>query len=249
MVNAQPPFADVPCVAMADALPARFGPGPRPVVQTSVVDQVIREVRRSVLDGSLPPGSPVSITELSNRLNVSHIPVREALRRLEGEGLIELRRSRSAVVAPLSREDLEDVFRLRGLLEADAYARAVKLFTPEEIEELEAAYDALTIRPGDDAESLAERHTHFHRLLAAPAASEWDWRLLDIVWQANDRYLYLILGELVERAPNQFRDNHKRFMDAVRERSPKGARAAVMGHLKDGIRLIGPQLERSATEG
>ena len=210
---------------------------------TSVVDLVIREVRRSILDGSLPPGSPVSITELSERLEVSHIPVREALRRLEGEGLVELRRSRSAVVAPLSREDFEDVFHLRGLLEADVYARAVKLFTAEDVEELEAAFAALAIRPEDDLESLSARHVEFHRLLARPAASEWDRRLLDLIWQANERYMFLILGELMEDRPTVFRDAHLPFMEAVRSRSPRAARSAVTAHLGHGLGLIGPRLE------
>src|SRR5919206_2910505 len=92
--------------------PSRVNPGPRPVAQKSVVELVIDEVRRSILEGSLPPGAPVSIADLSSRLEVSHIPVREALRRLEGEGLIELRRSRSAVVASMTAEDLDHVFRL-----------------------------------------------------------------------------------------------------------------------------------------
>lgn len=229
--------------------PARALPGPRPVVGTSVVDLVIREVRRSILDGSLPPGAPVSIADLSERLAVSHIPVREALRRLEGEGLVELRRSRSAVVSPLSREDFEDVFRLRGLLEADAYARAITAFTDEDVEELEAAFAALAIRPGDELEGVSARHLEFHRLLARPAASEWDRRLLDLIWQANERYMFLILGELAEDDPVVFRDAHLPFLEAVRSRSPRAARAAVTAHLEHGLSLIGPRLERLSDTG
>src|SRR3954454_10917012 len=148
---------DILFMAVADpALNSSRSPsGPRPVAQKSVVELVIDEVRRAILEGSLAPGAPVSIAELSSRLEVSHIPVREALRRLEGEGLIELRRSRSAVVAPLSRKDFEDIFHLRGVLEADSYARAVKLWTAEDLDELDAAYQALAIRPGDDVESVS----------------------------------------------------------------------------------------------
>src|SRR3954467_7718148 len=105
-------------MAVADPLMNQTS-GPRPVAQKSVVELVIDEVRRAILEGSLAPGAPVSIAELSSRLEDSHIPVREALRRLEGEGLIELRRSRSAVVAALSTDDLEHVFRLRALIEGD----------------------------------------------------------------------------------------------------------------------------------
>ena len=181
--------------------------GLRPVAQRSVVDLVIDEVRSwSILDGSLRPGEPVSIAELSARLEVSHIPVREALRRLESEGLVELRPSRSAVVAPRSRQDLSDVFSLRELLEADVMARAVKLYTDADLAAIEQAWGRLQIDPADNAESLSARHTAFHNLLLRPAANEWDWRLLDITWQAGERYMFLILAEtLAERRPNSGR--------------------------------------------
>jgi DNA-binding GntR family transcriptional regulator len=222
---------------------ARISPGPRPVAQKSVVELVIDEVRRSILEGSLPPGSPVSIAELSTRLQVSHIPVREALRRLEGEGLIELRRSRSAVVASLSPEDLRHVFHLRSLLEADLMARAVKAYTDQDIEKIEAAYDALGRRPDDSAEDLAARHTFFHHLLYAPAASDWDWRLYDILWQAGERYMYLILGStLLDGSPTLFREVHTDLLEAARARSVRRARKAVTDHLQSGIELVGPKL-------
>ncbi len=222
--------------------------GPRPVAQRSVVDLVIDEVRRSILDGSLRPGAPVSIAELSTRLEVSHIPVREALRRLESEGLIELRRSRSAVVAPLSREDLANVFHLRELLESDAMARAVKIYTDDDLAAIEQAWAHLEILPQDDAESLSARHTALHNLLLRPAANEWDWRLLDVTWQAGERYMFLILAETLAETPTQFRDVHRDLVDAAIARSPRAARKAVKEHLDSGLDLIGPALETIADD-
>ena len=219
--------------------------GPRPVAQRSVVDLVIDEVRRSILDGSLRPGAPVSIAELSARLEVSHIPVREALRRLESEGLIELRRSRSAVVAPLSREDLANVFYLRELLEGDVMARATKLYTDADLAAIETAWERLKIQPDDDAESLSARHAAFHNLLLRPAANEWDWRLLDVTWQAGERYMFLILAETLAEKPTTFRDVHRDLVDAALARSPRAARRAVKEHLASGLDLIGPALDRS----
>ena len=219
--------------------------GLRPVAQRSVVDLVIDEVRRSILDGSLRPGAPVSIAELSARLEVSHIPVREALRRLESEGLVELRPSRSAVVAPLSRQDLSDVFNLRELLEADVMARAVKLYTDADLAAIEQAWGRLQIDPADNAESLSARHTAFHNLLLRPAANEWDWRMLDITWQAGERYMFLILAETLAETPTQFRDVHRDLADAALHRSPRQARKAVKEHLRSGVELIGPALDRA----
>jgi DNA-binding GntR family transcriptional regulator len=228
---------------------SRYNPGPRPVAQKSVVELVIDEVRRSILEGSLPPGSPVSIADLSNRLQVSHIPVREALRRLEGEGLIELRRSRSAVVASLTSEDLRNVFHLRSLIEADMMARAVKEYSDQDIKRIEAAYDALERRPDDTAEDQSARHTAFHNLLYAPAASDWDWRVYEILWQAGERYMYLILGSLLfDGSPTHFRDVHTDLLDAARRRSVRLARKAVSEHLRLGIEHVGARLSKASSD-
>jgi DNA-binding GntR family transcriptional regulator len=208
-----------------------------------VVDLVIEEVRRSILEGALAPGAPVSIAELSSRLQVSHIPVREALRRLEGEGLIELRRSRSAVVASLTVDDLAHVFHLRTLIESDLMARAVKRYSDEDLARLDAAYAALDRLPDDTAEDLAARHTEFHRLLYGPGASEWDWRVHDILWQAGERYMYLILGStMLSMGPTRFREVHDDLVEAARSRSVRAARKAVADHLRSGIELLGTKL-------
>ena len=210
-------------------MPARDGV--RPVSQRSIVELVIEEVRRSILDGSLAPGAPVSIAELAARLGVSHIPVREGLRRLEGEGLVELRPGRSAVVAPLSAGDLESVLRLRGLLEADAFTRSLPLYGAPELDALGAAHAALAVRADDDAEALSTRHTEFHRLLVRPGATAWDLRLLDLLWQAHARYLQAALARSLAGAPNALRDGHAALLAAARERSARGARRAMAEHL------------------
>jgi DNA-binding GntR family transcriptional regulator len=226
----------------------RTPPGPRPVAKQSIVDLVIEQVRRSILDGSLQPGSQVSIADLSAQMNVSHIPVREALRRLEGEGLVELRRGRSAVIAPLSGEDLADVFGMRALVEAELMAEAAKRYGAEDVAAIEAAYERLGVRPGDDPESLSSRHVEFHRLLVEPAATEWSRRLLDMLWQAGERYMFLVLAESLVGSPTYFRDEHAGLLEAVRQRSPRAARRAVREHLEGGVELIGSTLARASRD-
>src|SRR5271156_2194957 len=89
----------------------------------SAVDRVTAEIRRGVLNGALKAGSSFSIADLSTQLGVSHIPVREALRRLETQGIITLRPGRSAIVNPLDRDELRSLYRLRKLIECDLAAR------------------------------------------------------------------------------------------------------------------------------
>ena len=90
---------------------------------SSAVDLVTSEIRRAVLTGALPAGEQFSIRDLAAQLGVSHIPIREALRRLESQGLIVLRQARSASVAPLSTGDLAAIYRLRYVDRAAAGRR------------------------------------------------------------------------------------------------------------------------------
>lgn len=222
--------------------------GPRRVVTQSLVDLVLEEVRRSILDGSLAPGAAVSIAELSDRLGVSHIPVREALRRLEGEGLVVLRRGRAATVAPLSRRDLEEVLELRALVEADTLARAVRLYTPRDLAAIEQAWELLHIGPDDDVEAIFSRHQEFHRVLVRPAADEWRRRILDILWQAGERYVrLLIISSDSSPNPDRVRDAHTALLEAARSRSAREIRRAALDHSQAAITLVGRLLTHSVT--
>ena len=98
---------------------------------SSAVDLVTSEIRRAVLTGALPAGEQFSIRDLAAQLGVSHIPIREALRRLESQGLIVLRQARSASVAPLSTSDLEAIYRLRYLIELPLAGASAGATQPE----------------------------------------------------------------------------------------------------------------------
>src|SRR6478735_9138438 len=92
---------------------------------SSAVDLVTAEIRRAVLTGALAAGQQFSIRDLAAQLGVSHIPIREALRRLESQGLVILRQARSAEVASLTTADLEAIYRLRYLIEPPLAAASV----------------------------------------------------------------------------------------------------------------------------
>src|SRR5215207_7197471 len=111
--------------------------GVRPVARgASVADMVTDEIRRSILSGDLRPGEEFSLRKLAERLDVSFIPVREALRRLEGQGLVVVGKGRSSYVAPLGHDDLHGIYRLRRQLAPEIAGRACKLITPTELDQL-----------------------------------------------------------------------------------------------------------------
>jgi DNA-binding GntR family transcriptional regulator len=104
-----------------------------------VADQVMTELRRSILSGALAPGREFSLRELAEMLQVSIIPVREALRSLENQGLVQMRPGRSAVVAPLDLDELQSIYRLRRRLEPEIAQRSCRLLSAAELDRLQLA--------------------------------------------------------------------------------------------------------------
>ncbi|AHH18582.1 putative transcriptional regulator, GntR family [Nocardia nova SH22a] len=207
----------------------------RPVVSAdSAVDRVTAEIRRGVLNGSLAPGSKFSIAELSTELGVSHIPVREALRRLEAQGLVTLRRGRSAQVSPLDREEFRSIYRLRKLIEPDLAARACPQLTGDD---LDTAAHLLKeyIDSSRDSDELWELHQQFHLTLLRPALTGWDMRILDQLWHASDRYTRVVYETYNVDADERHRREiaHRILIDAARTGSPSELRNAVAEHLAE----------------
>src|ERR1700753_4322161 len=95
------------------------------------------ELRRSILSGALAPGREFSLREVAEMLQVSIIPVREALRSLESQGLVHMRPGRSVVVAPLDLDELHGIYRLRRRLEPEIAQRSCRLLSAAELDRLE----------------------------------------------------------------------------------------------------------------
>jgi len=219
--------------ARADARPTN-NPAPPARLRSvagadSTVDRVATEVRRAVLDGSLAPGSSFSISELAEQLGVSHIPVREALTRLDAQGLIILRRGRSAVVAPLDREELCGIYRLRRRIEPDLAARSAELLTSRDVAELRRLFDAIG-DPDVDVDGLWHTHHEFHLVLLRPVASAWDLRILEQLWRAADRYTRIVFDSSPQRRVERHAA-HQALVTAAASGSPADLARAVDDHL------------------
>jgi DNA-binding GntR family transcriptional regulator len=200
----------------------------------SVVDRVTADVRRAVLSGALPPGRTFSTAELSAQLGVSHIPVREALRRLDEQGLVLLRPGRKAMIRPLSRDELRAIFRLRRLIEPDLAARSVSMLREGDITHASELLNRY-IHGSDNIDELWAYHHELHLALLRPAASEWDLRIVSQLWHASDRYTRLVFDPYDVSAPDrESRESaHRALLAAARSGSPAEIRQAVSEHLSD----------------
>ena len=202
----------------------------RPIESRSVADQVMTELRRSILSGALAPGREFSLRELAEMLQVSIIPVREALRSLENQG--QMRPGRSAVVAPLDLDELQSIYRLRRRLEPEIAQRSCRLLSDAELDrlELEAAEFGDAHRTMNE---IYDSHHTFHLALLAPAATSWDLRILSTLWRASERYVRIGWG-MLDPDPHEHERrtlHHQELVEAFRQRDPEIASAAVLQHL------------------
>lgn len=195
-------------------------------------DQVTAELRRSILSGALKPGQSLSLRSLAEQLDVSFIPVRDALRVLEGEGLVIKPSGRSATVAPLDLEEFHAIYRVRRMLEPALARQSCASLSDAELDRLhQAAADfGGAARSMDD---IYDDHRAFHMALLAPAASTWDERILMMLWRAGERYVRIGFG-LLDPSPGEHerrQEAHQFLINEFRKRDPEAAAKALDEHL------------------
>ncbi|TYL46047.1 GntR family transcriptional regulator [Nocardioides sp. BGMRC 2183] len=213
--------------------------GVRPIAHHSLVDRVTDELHRAILNGDLAPGSTVSIVDLCERFDISHIPVREALRRLESEGVISLRPGRSALVASVTLEELENIYQLRKLIESDLCVRAGASMTEERLQDAEQAL-AEYIEIEREPAALAAKHHAFHEAMLLDEIGPADANVLRLLWKASDRYLHLLMDDLDHQpATQQARiDEHRELLDLARDGKVDQLRDAWVAHLESTERAL-----------
>jgi DNA-binding GntR family transcriptional regulator len=169
------------------------GAGSTKIARASLVDTVADHLRRDLVTGGIPPGEPIRVAPLEERFGVSHIPIREALRQLEAEGLVVSMPQRGAVAASVSLEEIGEIWDLRRLLEGQVVNRAARAATDADREAVREAVEAMRVEAEADINSLTfrESHTAFHRALVAPGSTRWIQDVLDRLWQGSERYIGL----------------------------------------------------------
>ena len=148
---------------------------------------VFYTLRRQILKGELKPGERLMEIALANRLGVSRTPVREAIRKLENEGLVIMLPRRGAHVAEITRQELNDVLEIRSSLEELAIVRACENMTDSDMEalkEVEADFARLVADESSDLATLGEADEHFHDLIYEGTGNR---RLIQIINQLREQ--------------------------------------------------------------
>jgi DNA-binding GntR family transcriptional regulator len=182
----------------------------------------------AIVRGELRPGERLPIEELADVLDMSPMPIREALRRLDAVGLVENVPHRGARVTELSLEDLRDVYEARLALEPLAVQHAAERFDRDDTERGQEALVTLNKLGDRSTAATWAAHTAFHFSLYEPAGSAWLVRLIRPLWESSERYR---LAAPTRRKLSMRRDEHERILRACVDHQPAVARAELHNHL------------------
>jgi|ERR1700730_5388452 len=226
------------------------------IVQKQVVESVLEQVRSLILDGQLAPKSSLPPeTTLAKKLGVSRQSVREALRTLLGEGLIEIRQGEGIYVREpscadaihgrvlqllLASEELWEIQEIRRVLEPAIAQRAAERATDEDFEKVE---EILRLMEGKASrgESVFETAWEFHLAVANAAGNRAMAKVVDVIYQmirTAQRPLYNRYFD-----PWQEITDHHDLLATIRERDPAGARDAMRAHLESVDERLGESLK------
>ncbi|MDO4543079.1 MAG: GntR family transcriptional regulator [Clostridia bacterium] len=211
--------------------------GPRIGATQEWVFHILRE---GIVSGKLPSGAQLKQDEISTALNVSHIPVREALRQLEAQGLVRIHPNRGASVTKLSRATLEDMMDVRASIACSVLTSAIPKMTEEDFSALEAIIAEQ--RNAADLFTSEKLNYEFHDLLLKRAENSIATLLMELIHANIDRYLRKsFYGEDNSREFSIL--EHERIVEACRNRDPQTAEKLLRDHILGAKAKIPADLE------
>jgi DNA-binding GntR family transcriptional regulator len=212
-------------------------PQPRP----KLGEEVARSLRDALMAGVYPPNSRMGVEELAEQLQVSTMPVREALIALANEGLLEVLPRRGFRVAEIGLRDIEDVFKVHAFLAGLLAERATQAITPEalaELRALEGEIDRLSSN-GGSASEIEEVNFQFHRIINKAADSKrLEWFLRAATRFVPRRFYEAIPGWIEETV-----GQHPAIMAALESQDPEEAKRLMELHVTDAGLLVISHLE------
>lgn len=193
-------------------------------------DVVFNTLREAILCGKLTPGERLMEIKLAEVLGVSRTPVREAIRKLELEGLVVMTPRKGAQVAKITREDLVDVLEVRKVLESLAVELACELITSEDINNLRMNLEEFKVAIADgDLTQMAKKDESFHDIIYSITGNKRLVQILNNLREQMYRYRLEYIKEESKR--HSLITEHIEFINALERRDKIAAKKAVTTHI------------------
>jgi DNA-binding GntR family transcriptional regulator len=213
-------------------------PLPQVKQERVLTDWVTTSLREAILSGYFEPGEKLDQDLIAEELEVSRTPIREAVRRLESEGFVEVRPHYGAFIATVSRQDIRDVYEIRRLLESEIVRQVTPLIPDSVLDELDRSLSETQAQfeAGDSAKHF-ESDVYFHETIANFVENELLKEVLDGLNNRISmvrRFAQLQPGYHITES---FKEHHA-ILEAIRRRAPEQAAELMRVHLdKSALRI------------
>lgn len=191
---------------------------------------ILEEVRRAILSGDVPPGSPIPVDDTADLFGVSRIPIRETLKTLIGEGLVDHQPRAGYTVASLTAEEFREIYIVRGVLEMAALKAAIGNARPEDdllaTQALEALDQALA---DEDYRAYQRESRRFHLALVTPARMPRLLHMIELVWNITEPIQPMT--HITDAHRNELHAQHSKMLQAFTDRDSTALLEASRGHL------------------
>jgi DNA-binding GntR family transcriptional regulator len=204
-----------------------------PRLQTAA-DHVADQLREAITRGALLAGAPLRQEELATRFGLSRMPVRDALRRLEAEGIVSIHPTRGAFVAKMDPAEIRDIYAVRELLEIEALRLSIPSLDAAKLDEAAAKLDEIDREL--DVGRWGTLNRAFHLALYSACGNGRLMGLIDAQLSASDRYVRVLLSKLNYRVRSQ--SEHRALLGFCRARFEAEAVAELRRHLRDGAKRL-----------
>jgi DNA-binding GntR family transcriptional regulator len=194
-------------------------------------DLAYRRVRELILSGDLPPGTVLAQAALARTIGMSTTPLREGLRRLAQEGLVDLDAHRHARVRSLDATEIRDLLELRLALDPLAAGLAARRRTEADLATLASALEGLESLPDDPTPEQLETHHRFHAAVHAASHNIPLVEVLEGIWVKSDRYRrHGLAGGRTDEERDARATEHRQLFEAIRNGDEDAATALARQH-------------------
>jgi DNA-binding GntR family transcriptional regulator len=194
-------------------------------------DFAYRHVRDLILSGELEPGAVINQATLARVIGISTTPLREALRRLKQQGLVELDAHRDARVTRLDAEEARDLLEVRRSLDPLAASLAADRRTTQDLAEMRATLDGLEALPSDPTVAQLVAHRRFHRAVYRASHNALLGNILDGLWDSADRYRRHGLEVARSAEEGTITSRHARLFEAIVAGDANAAAEVMRAHV------------------
>ena len=213
-----------------------------PFRRNTIVDSVFQELKKRIISGEYEAGFQLRQDSLASEMGVSRIPIREALLRLEAEGLIEIIAHKGGIVRSLSVKEADELFNLRILIECNLMRQALPNMSEDDFDQAVVAlkkFDKMVIS-GENIDQWTKLNWDFHCEFYKPAQQPYTIKILQMLHSNTDRYIRQQL--LNEGAPERAHDEHNRLIELGRQGKIDEACDLLKNHITATYEQVKPSL-------